>query len=239
MSALASVADSAPHSLVIAPLLPELKLEQGVVDAIVFGHPVPRKFESVFCPGETSSAREATLLAEDILSRVKEQEGEGGRRLNIFSHFGVVREMSNHDRTLQGKGDSELCRDVFGGLVSRVSDKGESFSFELQHQSTHENVRTCLLLLVLDLAAQPEISWLGVVPDMVPLNSEAQWVSQSRQQEWRPFFDVGLDGTGQVIGVSDTGLDTDNCYFWDATGEVPKDGVSACWWSSLLLCTHT
>ena len=30
-----------------------------------------------------------------------------------------------------------------------------------------------------------------------------------------PFFDSGLDGSGQVVSVSDTGIDMDNCYFRD------------------------
>jgi hypothetical protein len=34
-----------------------------------------------------------------------------------------------------------------------------------------------------------------------------------------PFFDVGLSGEGQIVAVSDTGIDEDNCYFWDANNE--------------------
>jgi hypothetical protein len=26
----------------------------------------------------------------------------------------------------------------------------------------------------------------------------------------------GLDGTGQIIGISDTGIDWDNCFFWES-----------------------
>ena len=33
-------------------------------------------------------------------------------------------------------------------------------------------------------------------------------------------FDAGLTGAGQVVSVSDTGLDMNNCYFLDATGTV-------------------
>jgi len=151
---------------------------------------------------------------------------------NVFTRSGVERETRDYERsafwnrTLRDEIDSYLCQDVFGSLQSSVAENGESFYFEAPVQSTHENVRRCILLLVTGLATQPEVCWIGAVPGMVPLNSEAQWVSQSRHLEWRPFFDVGLDGSGQVIGISDTGLDTDNCYFWDETGEVEKNGVS-------------
>ena len=236
VGALASVANSAPSSLLVNPLLPEMKLEQGIVDRIVFGHPMPQRFESILCPGEDSANVEKLLLVQDIFSRVEQQGGRNGRHLmsNFFAaRSGVERETQDYERTafwnrtLQDEINTEVCQDLFDGLVTNVAEKGESFSFESPIQSTHENSRRCLLLLVSGLSTQPEVCWIGVVPGMVPLNLEAQWVSQSRQSESRPFFDVGLDGTGQVIGISDTGLDTDNCYFWDASGEVPKDGVSS------------
>jgi hypothetical protein len=30
-----------------------------------------------------------------------------------------------------------------------------------------------------------------------------------------PLWDLGLTGKGEVIGVSDTGLDDEGCYFYD------------------------
>ena len=38
-----------------------------------------------------------------------------------------------------------------------------------------------------------------------------------------PMRDAGLDGTGQVIGLSDTGLDDSSCFFRDDdNGQVPR-----------------
>ena len=42
-----------------------------------------------------------------------------------------------------------------------------------------------------------------------------QWITQSRNVNGRPFFDVGLDGTGQIVAVANGGLDRENCYFYD------------------------
>ena len=36
-----------------------------------------------------------------------------------------------------------------------------------------------------------------------------------------PFLAAGLDGTGQIVAVSDTGLDVNNCYFYDSVNPVP------------------
>lgn len=223
-----------------------MKLEKGILNSIVYDIQMPRKFESVFCPGQLNSNEDGEQSVQGILSRVKQQEGSNARRLekkNLFERdeddeenttdSDVTRETRDYERspfwnrTLQDDAKFDLCQSFFEDLQSDVPTKGASFYFESPvHQSTDDTARECLLLFVIGLASQPEVCWIGIVPDMIPLNSEAQWISQSREKRSRPFFDVGLSGKGQVIGVSDSGLDTDNCYFWDASGEVPKDGVS-------------
>lgn len=46
-------------------------------------------------------------------------------------------------------------------------------------------------------------------------NDEAAWILQSASQDYTPFYDAGIDGTGQTVGVGDTGLDEYSCYFFD------------------------
>jgi hypothetical protein len=210
-----------------------MKMQEGIVDHILSGHPLSRHFQSIFCPGEASDNAEGLDLTNAILSRMNWREGSVGRQLvsDPFLRSGDVETRDKEraefwDRTLRQEINADLCEDVFNALEIEVSNKGDSFSVVTALQSSQEALRKCLLLLVTGIATQPEICWVGVVPDVVPLNSEAQWVTQSRKKESRPFFDIGLDGKGQVIGIADTGLDTDNCYFWDATGDIPKDGVS-------------
>ena len=36
----------------------------------------------------------------------------------------------------------------------------------------------------------------------------------------RPWFEGGLNGKDQIISMSDTGVDVDNCYFYDTEEEV-------------------
>ena len=43
-----------------------------------------------------------------------------------------------------------------------------------------------------------------------------------------PLWDLGLNGSGQVVGVADTGLDDASCFFRDATlGNVPRSAAAA------------
>ena len=44
-----------------------------------------------------------------------------------------------------------------------------------------------------------------------------QWITQSNVRDSRPFFDEGLDGSGQIVAVADGGLDVDNCYLADSS----------------------
>lgn len=73
------------------------------------------------------------------------------------------------------------------------------------------------------IAAWPETLWLGRRPQYRLLNDASAWVGQaglSRPGE-TPIFDAGLLGEGQVVGVLDTGLDADMCFFREPDGTLP------------------
>jgi len=86
------------------------------------------------------------------------------------------------------------------------------------------DVSACVEALVSSISYRPEVCSVEVIPEMEFFNAEAQWILQSGTPNYRPFFDAGLSGAGQVVSVSDSGLDVDNCYFWDSTGDVEMDG---------------
>jgi hypothetical protein len=85
----------------------------------------------------------------------------------------------------------------------------------------------CVASTVAGLAVNPRVLNVGIVPRQVKLdNHKAQWVLQGSlvkandSTSWRrPFFEAGLTGQGQTVSVSDTGLDTSNCYFRDERGD--------------------
>ncbi|KAL7513731.1 hypothetical protein ACHAXN_010998 [Cyclotella atomus] len=79
----------------------------------------------------------------------------------------------------------------------------------------------CVLTLLLAISTLSNVCAAEVVKNPKPLDADSQWTMQTGTPGDTPFFDVnvGLDGEGQVVAVSDTGIDPDNCYFWDVNNE--------------------
>jgi len=53
------------------------------------------------------------------------------------------------------------------------------------------------------------------------LNHNAAWILQSNTLLEFPMYDAGLDGTGQIVGCADSGIDYDHCFFHDPNNETP------------------
>lgn len=76
------------------------------------------------------------------------------------------------------------------------------------------------------LAEQPAVHWLEPHARALMHNLDAATCLQGTQvspgqtltspANLRPFWQAGLDGTGQVIGCGDSGVDMDSCYFFDS-----------------------
>ncbi len=68
-----------------------------------------------------------------------------------------------------------------------------------------------------------EIDGVGWIEEMTPmelLNAEAQWTVQTGNSGDRSIWnDHGLTGEGQVVGISDTGIDYDHAAFRDPEGD--------------------
>jgi len=112
------------------------------------------------------------------------------------------------------------------GKLQGATDKARFVVLEAAHtvadvQGTEpavsDEVRTaCTLRLLTYLEAQPDV--LVVVPhtDQFEIkNEDANWILQSAVDANLPYFAKGIDGDGQVIGCSDTGLDEYSCFFFD------------------------
>jgi len=69
----------------------------------------------------------------------------------------------------------------------------------------------------------PEVFWVDIEPRRVLLNDTTVWVSQSGLSggNQTPIFDQGIHGEGQIVGVLDTGIDPDMCYFRDPVRGLP------------------
>ncbi len=73
------------------------------------------------------------------------------------------------------------------------------------------------------LARIPEVFWMEAESRRVILNDTTVWVGQSglAAGQTTPIFSQGIFGQGQVVGIIDTGLDADMCFFRDAARGLP------------------
>jgi hypothetical protein len=73
------------------------------------------------------------------------------------------------------------------------------------------------------LARLADVFWIDLESRRVLLNDTTVWVGQSGLSagQTTPLFDRGLYGQGQVVGVLDTGIDPDMCYFRDTARGLP------------------
>jgi hypothetical protein len=78
------------------------------------------------------------------------------------------------------------------------------------------------------IARIPEVFWIDLEARRVLLNDTTIWVGQSGLSGGMttPVFANGIYGEGQVIGVLDTGIDPDMCYFRDPALGLPP--TNAC-----------
>ncbi|WP_242334059.1 MULTISPECIES: CARDB domain-containing protein [unclassified Anaeromyxobacter] len=78
--------------------------------------------------------------------------------------------------------------------------------------------------LIARLARLEEVLWIEEALPVQLLNDTSRWVIQSYVPGSTPVFGAGLDGAGQIVGVGDTGLDMDMCFFRDPSGAAVGPG---------------
>ncbi len=71
------------------------------------------------------------------------------------------------------------------------------------------------------IARLPGLVWAELQPGARLTNEASAWLCQSGSPGITPLFAEGLLGQGQVIGMMDTGIDADSCYFRDDAHGLP------------------
>jgi subtilisin family serine protease len=214
-----------PPGVAGIPMMAEMKMAAGLGEHILTADPMPSRIDALFCSSETESPSRATVLATELLDNMM-NDGAGRRlRADAFLESRITRDSQREEfwhRQLQDF-DDDLCRDMLASLKLEVSAKGNTMMLTLPPDQRKDEFRECLHALVVDLVMQPEICYVGAYQQITTLNKLATGIVQSGSSTSTPFYDVGLDGLGQVVALSDTGIDTDNCYFWDSRKEIRKD----------------
>ena len=71
----------------------------------------------------------------------------------------------------------------------------------------------CVISLIIGLSVHPEILTVEVDQPISPDDFQAQWITQSNSPGKRPLFDSGLTGKGQIVSITDSGLDYKHRFF--------------------------
>ena len=87
----------------------------------------------------------------------------------------------------------------------------------------------CLRDVIDWLVVRPAVHWVEPVARKMTMAHEASAVMQSSlpatndalDPATRPFWAAGITGKGQVVGIGDSGLDVDHCFFTDAVVPFP------------------
>uniref|UniRef100_A0A7S2JW00 subtilisin n=1 Tax=Leptocylindrus danicus TaxID=163516 RepID=A0A7S2JW00_9STRA len=164
--------------------------------------------------------------SDRMQSHLNDYSRSGGRKLSSAHHARVRKWRGVMDRGLNAE---HKCADMFDELEVESDDHRDTLAFTLGHGQARNAASAtssdCVLSLVAAIAAQPEVCSVESVPMMKPMNDIAQWITQSGVQNSRPFWDSDLTGAGQIIQVSDSGLDTNHCSFWDSSPGEKRDGT--------------
>mmetsp|Transcript_22753 Transcript_22753/g.34197 ORF Transcript_22753/g.34197 Transcript_22753/m.34197 type:complete len:581 (+) Transcript_22753:78-1820(+) len=78
---------------------------------------------------------------------------------------------------------------------------------------TSEADKNCTLALMAAGALRPETCFVEVEQVVTTSNNIAQTITQSASSRQTPIFDAGITGIDQIVAISDTGIDMNNCYF--------------------------
>jgi hypothetical protein len=94
-----------------------------------------------------------------------------------------------------------------------------------------ENILTIFLScdvatdLIQELSERAEVQWIERFFQMKSAMRWASPVTQSGKIDKVPIHRANLTGVGQILGIADTGLDGDSCFFSDPDVPVPFDTV--------------
>ena len=77
------------------------------------------------------------------------------------------------------------------------------------------------------IAQMKGVYWIEKRYLMAPVNDNGTWIVQTNQLGNRKMFSNGLTGSGQIVAISDTGIDADHMMFWDSTQGLPTHTYNA------------
>ncbi|CAM9966840.1 unnamed protein product [Scytosiphon promiscuus] len=126
-----------------------------------------------------------------------------------------------------GRSAGQIC--ALEGLRMRLAGDDLLLVEGLDHllpgeEDPSELKMACFMGLLSQLAAKSEVLRVSPLHRGSTSNAVANAILQSATTTETPLLDAGLDGTGEVIQIVDTGLDETSCYFADDDGAQVEHG---------------
>ena len=185
------------QSLAAIPLTAEMKIQENLVHDIE--QQQIQRIDATFCLGQAQTEEQAHDLATRVLS-----ERANDRHLAAFLEGRVHRSEEREvfwRRQLEEDIDMSLCEVIHSEMELDITTSSMSLEFTEEH--THH--AECLHAWVVHLAQQPEICFVGGYQQIELLNDVASGIVQDGENKNKLFHQKGLNGTGQIVAMSDTG----------------------------------
>jgi hypothetical protein len=117
-------------------------------------------------------------------------------------------------------------------VVQKIRDLGIKGIVGSRHGAYFSKVRLLLTAAEIAqvrnaLAQLPEVFWIDLEGRRTLLNDTTVWVGQSGLSggQTTPIFTQGIFGEGQTVGIIDTGIDPDMCFFRDTSLGLPPTNL--------------
>ncbi|CAM9494152.1 unnamed protein product [Pylaiella littoralis] len=138
-----------------------------------------------------------------------EGTGVGTRRRSSSSGWVTLR---NIGHLLPGESPDKSQPTTRPGSSSSSSGGGGRDSSDSNSDSEREK-KACLMGLVSFLASRPEVARVSALPRAELSNEVAARIVQGASATSTPIWDRGVDGSGQVVQVVDSGVAQGSCFF--------------------------
>ena len=105
------------------------------------------------------------------------------------------------------------CGDFFRDKLmwrTEISRSEKDFTFNKVYWNNTEVVEEdmyCILGFLIVMSVDETVCHMEITPPKRTSNQEASWLTQTGVENQVPFTDLGLDGSGLVVAISDTGID--------------------------------
>ena len=223
----ASNADTTMDNLALIPWTDAMKIAPGVLSQMYSdGRPLGNAISGFSVVFSIVQGGHVVLdhILTDVIGLMSGEHSERRRQQeshplhDMFSLIKMTNKLAlesrkNWSRTLK----AQDCSHMIDNLVASPVDDESVYQFDFLSTTSYD----CIVTVIVALAVQPTISRVGVKTESIELhNIHASWAVQGGVQDndgdkLFPFTAAGLDGKSQVVSISDTGLDVNNCYFRD------------------------